>query len=108
VLRGVRPRPGAGLILSAVLDEAGRQLVISSLHPATGVRDGSPRDQPYLVATWRGRPAHRYGRVVTTVTDTSGSDLTMAFILIFVMIAVSFIAGYGVAYMRLSKRRRGE
>jgi hypothetical protein len=42
------------------------------------------------------------------VTDTSGSDLTMAFILIFVMIAVSFIAGYGVAYMRLSKRRQGE
>jgi hypothetical protein len=45
---------------------------------------------------------------VTTLTDTSGSDLTLAFVFLLVMVAVSFIAGYGVAHMRLSKRRQDE
>ena len=35
----------------------------------------------------------------------STADLGTAFVLLFVMIAVSFTAGYGVAYMRLVKRR---
>ena len=34
----------------------------------------------------------------------SSGDLIQAWILLLVMIVVSFIAGYGVAYMRLVKR----
>ncbi|MDX6198410.1 MAG: hypothetical protein QOJ79_1561 [Actinomycetota bacterium] len=41
-------------------------------------------------------------------TDTSGADLTLAFIFLLVLVVVSFLAGYGVAYMRLSKRRPTE
>jgi hypothetical protein len=40
--------------------------------------------------------------------DASSGDLTTAFVFLFVMVAISFVAGYGVAYMRLSKRKHDE
>ena len=45
---------------------------------------------------------------MTTATDATGTDLTLALVFLIVMVGVSFIAGYGVAHMRLSKRRDGE
>jgi hypothetical protein len=39
-----------------------------------------------------------------SLAATSTGDLTQAWILLLVMIVVSFTAGYGVAYMRLVKR----
>jgi hypothetical protein len=45
---------------------------------------------------------------MTTATDTTGTDLTLALVFLLIMVVVSFIAGYGVAYIRMSKRRNGE
>ncbi len=38
------------------------------------------------------------------LASASSSDLTQAWVLLLIMIVVSFTAGYGVAYMRLVKR----
>lgn len=45
-----------------------------------------------------------HARTVRRMSDTG--DLTAAFVFLFVLVVVSFLAGYGLAYMRLVKRSR--
>lgn len=47
----------------------------------------------------------QYRPTMSLAAATTG-DLTQAWILLLVMIVVSFTAGYGVAYMRLVKRHK--
>jgi hypothetical protein len=47
----------------------------------------------------------RYPAAVITAAEQSVENLTGAFIMILVIIAMSFLAGYGLCFMRLSKRK---
>lgn len=50
------------------------------------------------------RPRCDYVPDVRIAAEQAAENLTGAFILILVMIAISFLAGYGLCFMRMSKR----